>query len=477
MKWLLLLLIATFSFCSGLPRVLIAKEAKENAIIKHISGWADIKYIQVSDMIMNGEADVMIVDGALFSEYSQGIQSVLLERDIPIIIMNMNSEQKDALIDQLTFGTPGSSYAYSILPFTDRNEVRHHRVIDVPDRAAPAKRATINDNGRRTDFEDVVLEMNIDASAKMFSDEIFTSLAYGVFDPPANMTPPQGALYAILPYTMLGSYEATLQSMNKPGSQIVSHRLDNNFYNYRENGFGEDAYYTVLMQDGIVSPGTLIISDPTQAIGYYQFVFSVANQPYPNGALPDPSTFYWAQSSPATVDQTVSETSSVSESLALEVDMTVDGPSSKISVTWTASTSVTSQIVQWGVVEDTVPTNSTTSWTYHQQLPYDPFELDWYNFGNWYQAAYDGNNVAMVPDLSTNTLQVHTISAWYAAGSLRNSDGSLPVQTVSTRNHEVAIVVTPGYFNGHHHVQWYSDFFNFPFKMDLNSFPNTTSVY
>jgi hypothetical protein len=71
--------------------------------------------------------------------------------------------------------------------------------------------------------------------------------------------------------------------MNKPGTQIVSHRLDNkydffililliyfaisSFYNYRENGFGEDAYYSVLMQDGIVSPGTLLVNNPTQAIG------------------------------------------------------------------------------------------------------------------------------------------------------------------------------------------------------------------
>eukprot|EP00026_Physarum_polycephalum_P006553 Phypoly_transcript_06601.p1 GENE.Phypoly_transcript_06601~~Phypoly_transcript_06601.p1 ORF type:complete len:462 (+),score=76.40 Phypoly_transcript_06601:106-1386(+) len=425
---------------------------------------------------MNGDADAIIIDGALFSQYSEGIQSVLLERGIPIIIMDMSSEQKDVLIDQMTFGTPGSSYAYSVLPFTDKNKVRHHRIVDVPNKAAPAKRATIQDNGRRSDFVDVELEMNFEESAKMFSDEIFASVVNGVFDPPANMTPPQGALYAILPYTMLGSYTANLQEMNKGGSQTVSHRLDNNFYNYRENGFGEDGYFMVLMQDGIVSPGSLIISDPTQAIGFYQFLFSVANQPYPNGALPDSNTFYWSQSSPATVDQTVSETSSVSESLSLEVDMTVDGPSSKISVTWTASNSITSEIEQWGIVEDSVPINSTTVWTYHQQLPYDPFELDWYQFGNWWGGAYSGNDVKALPDLSTNTLQAHTISAWYASGSLRSGDGSLPVQTVSTRNHEVAIVCTPKFYNGHHYVEWYTEFFNFPFKMDLNSFPNSTSV-
>ena len=115
--------------------------------------------------------------------------------------------------------------------------------------------------------------------------------------------------------------------MNHPqGTQTISHRLDNkyehtyvlisclfvlSFYNYRENGYGEDAYYTVLLQDGIVSPGTLLVNTPSQAVGYdtfnlcehvnisgvfswilflairfFQFEFTVQNQPYPNGALP-----------------------------------------------------------------------------------------------------------------------------------------------------------------------------------------------
>jgi len=157
--------------------------------------------------------------------------------------------------------------------------------------------------------------------------------------------------------------------------------------------------------------------------------------------------------------------------------MTVDGPVVKESVTWTASTSVTSDIAQWGVLEDTNPVNSTTSWTYHQQLPYDPYELDFYNFANWWSSAYSGNDVQTPPDLSLNTLQVHTVSSWYASGTLRNSAGSLPVQTICSRDHQVAIVATPSYYNGHHVATFWRQPFSDPFKMDLNYFPNSTSIY
>jgi len=367
----------------------------------------------------------------------------------------------------MSFGTTGASYIYALLPFTDSNHLTHHRVIDVPSRSVFASK----DNARAQE-----VATNFAESSRLFSDEMFACVVNGVFDPPANMTPPQGALYAILPTTIIGSYEANLADDGKPGTQIFSHRLDNNYYNYRENGFGEDGYYTVLMQDGIVSPGTLIVNDPSQAIGFFQYFFTVNNQPLPNGNTPNPSTYYWAQSSPSTVDQIISTTDSVTESVSLEIDMTVDGPSSKISVSWTASTSTTSEISQWGIVEDTNPINSSTAWSFHQQTPYDPSELQWSNFGSWWEQAYNGGNVNVVPDLSTNTLQIHTISAWYAAGSLRSSTGTLPIVTTTARNHDVSIVANPGYLNSHHRAEWWVYEVADSYKMDLNAFPNTTST-
>jgi hypothetical protein len=74
------------------------------------------------------EAEMIVVDGALSMKYSEHLHSVLLQRGIPIIIMyvvfvtswsamesslipcsNMTSEQKNAIIDQMSFGTVGSS--------------------------------------------------------------------------------------------------------------------------------------------------------------------------------------------------------------------------------------------------------------------------------------------------------------------------------------------------------------------------------
>ena len=78
---------------------------------------------------------------------------------------------------------------YSVLPFTDRNKVLHHRVIDVPTRASQVARARISEIGQKSKLASVSLTLNFDESMKMFSDELFASVVNGVFDPPANMTP------------------------------------------------------------------------------------------------------------------------------------------------------------------------------------------------------------------------------------------------------------------------------------------------
>lgn len=97
----------------------------------------------------------------------------------------------------------------------------------MPDRLTRVKKAKIDENGQRSNFEIVDLEVNPEESAKAFSNEIFASVVNGVFDPPSNMTPrtfqpvafylthnytAQGALYAILPSTILGSYDVNIRT-------------------------------------------------------------------------------------------------------------------------------------------------------------------------------------------------------------------------------------------------------------------------
>ena len=72
--------------------------------------------------------------------------------------------------------------------------MRHHRVIEVPNRDTLSKRSKIDENGQRSGFESVNLEMNYDESVRMFSAEIFQSVVNGVFDPPQNMTPRMSTL-------------------------------------------------------------------------------------------------------------------------------------------------------------------------------------------------------------------------------------------------------------------------------------------
>jgi len=296
----------------------------------------------------------------------------------------------------------------------------------------------------------------------------------GVFDPPANMTPPAGTLYRIMPSSVYGTYTEDLSDFNRPGSQTSSIRVDNTYYNYRENGYGEDAYFCVLTQDGIASPGTLLDNEASQAIGYFQDAFVVTNTPKPFNANPN-ADFYWHASSPATVDQTHSETSTVSLSFSLGIDMNMDGGSVSTSITWTAETSVTSEISDWGIDEDTVPSTSVTSWSFHQQYPYDPYTLKWSNFPTWWQSAYSGNNVQTPPALSVNTLQLHTISAWYASGFLRKNN-SLPLYIYTDTFYESAIVAADGYFDNHHTAVYYQNPQDFAaFYLDLNSYPKSVA--
>jgi len=370
----------------------------------------------------------------------------------------VDAEQKESMNAFLSYGYPGASHAYGVLPFVDKNGVQHYKIMDVPAQTGSGLNA----------------HENVEASIKAFSDYLAGVMASGVSDPPPSLVPPEGTLYRIMPTSIFASLGADLSIFNKSGSQTFSYRIDNTFFNYRENGNGEDGYVLLMTQDGLVSPGTPIINNQNDAIGFFQDTFSIVNTPKPFDKAPT-ENFYWSASNPATVDQTHSETSTVSTTVSTNVDMAIGGSGN--STVFTALNSVSSAIDDWGINENSVGPTSVTGWTYHMQFPYDPYNLLWKNFGQWWKSAYNGNNVNGVPDLSLNTLQVHTVSVWYADGSLRSPQNTLPVNVYTVCYLEGAIVANPGWLvQGHHECAWTSYSWNFkPFQMDMNSFPNKTS--
>lgn len=78
---------------------------------------------------------------------------------------------------------------YAVFPFTDRNNLRHYRMIDVPMRNARAQKTSGDEGGVFAIRETANFALNFDASAKMFSDEMYACVVHGVYDPPGNLTP------------------------------------------------------------------------------------------------------------------------------------------------------------------------------------------------------------------------------------------------------------------------------------------------
>eukprot|EP01133_Synstelium_polycarpum_P017194 gene17194-20489_t len=203
--------------------------------------------------------------------------------------------------------------------------------------------------------------------------------------------------------------------------QVFSFRIINQFYKYKDNVQNE--IVTVMIQKIYSSPATEAINDPKNCIGFFQTHLSVMNHlVLANGAtVPNNGLFNLESSSPATVDQTHTLTSTSTTKTEISVGFTfgsADGSvSGNIDHTWTKSTQDVEQISDWGIVEITDPVTQSPGWVFHQQFPWDGYSLGYDNFPSWYSQAYDGGSVRYPPNLSTGTLQASTSTIWRCVGA------------------------------------------------------------
>eukprot|EP01133_Synstelium_polycarpum_P006536 gene6536-7569_t len=462
--------IATVSAAQPKPRFHVSSDLDlsssqpSSILLNTISFWSDITMGSQSGIPDDhAQYDAFILQSAP-TKHIIRIKEILLNKDIykPILFLNLQTNHKEHLCNAIHACYKGESYAYAVFPFTDSNGKVHHKVMDWSTKSA---------NGTN---EAVIEFFNSDLQELMNHPSRDKYLS----DTPSSMIPAvTGAIYRVFLGSVYGSYNVNLDQYNKPGKQqTIQHRIDNTYFNYRVNGTmnGSNGQFNgriiVVNQDGIISPSTPVSSDQNAA-GFFQYYFQLTNSPYYVNAQIDPSQFFWMATNPITINQQTQRTTSVTNSISLSFDISVnqDGPS--VSGGFSASTSitnsVTSEISDWGIQETTQPIESNTQWSYHMQYPYDIFSLGEDNFGSWWSKAYSSNKVIQPPDLSMNSLQLHTSSAWFSSDSIDS-----PTMGIKhSREHRVGYVANPNVLNSHHYLVSGNDNFNDNFEWDVTYYP------
>lgn len=293
----------------------------------------------------------------------------------------------------------------------------------------------------------------------------------------SSMYPPAGAPFGICVISTPVTFDLQWDLLGK--SQKASARINGTFYVYHENGEGLDDYFVVYMEDGSLTPGTMLSNDG-QGRGFYQVLFTNSAAPtHPDDGSPLIDGVSWSSSSPATVNQNESKqdmtVDSFSEQLSLSLSVqagkqgsiggSVGGSVDQTVQIWN-STNIT--ISDWGINETTQAASNVASWTWHQQEVWDPLAQRPQDFKSWYQQAYDDNAVIALPNLSTNTLQYHATAAWRFDKSLIDSNGSLEVRFAGDQSYLFAAMSMPGFGNSQYHTLcWSQPSASWEYTLDL----------
>lgn len=207
--------------------------------------------------------------------------------------------------------------------------------------------------------------------------------------------------------------------------------LGGTFYVYREQQNGQDDYFVAYKEDGLASKGDLLAPPSLDqgVLGY--FVYRMDTQVgFPENIPPIGSSM--SITSPATTNS-VSHLSSQTvdtKDHSVTVGYSKDGASSSVTYsdstqTWTG---LSTDITDWSVVEETDGSIELAKWRWFQNMPWSGENVG--GGFTWWQQAYTQDwhgRVKSVTELSSATMQFHSLASWRFPKSLIAADGTLKV--------------------------------------------------
>lgn len=217
--------------------------------------------------------------------------------------------------------------------------------------------------------------------------------------------------------------------------QSASGTLNSTFNVYIENGDvpGRERFIVLCTQDLVANPAPMFQND-ADARGWFHALIETQLRPIkgilPTKPVPSPAPLlpadgaHWVSSSPATVNQTITQTTTVTDSNSFTWGLSMTGGADSKGImgqlglniggthAQQVSNSETRTILEWGVNETTRAADNQCSWAMHQQDVFDPLVDTDGNYKGWVDNCFDGRRVKKLPDLSTNALQHHNTSVW-----------------------------------------------------------------
>jgi len=348
------------------------------------------------------ECDVFVFDAAscAAAEVSQAVAP--LDAGAWVLLLDLSDEHKQALAKRIGFRSHGAGRGYLVAKTNDAEGHERFRIVEARDSKPKVSSMSRGFQGDKTgvtkEFDPEVAFQDQEQEHPLSDAEVDVFLSVLAASPQAEASDsaPPGLIWKSWIYSRTHTYTAsgTVNSdtgLGPPPSKTITLLLTYDFEAALNNAPQSGAFqYLGLLMTGIFQNNGMSNTTDTN----YGWIIAELNPSFQQS-----SDLFWYSSSPANTNEQTQVTTGSS--------VTVGFDQNGVSAGYTYSNSVTENITDWYITQQTA-----SEWIYAQNTPFDGSTQNYKvaeGCVNWYSGHI---NTSSFPAISTSSLQCAVNAVW-----------------------------------------------------------------